>query len=56
MSKKGFRTAMGVLIVVIAALIGMNMTIKEEKGWDVSYVMANAKVDWMQTHHGGPWN
>ena len=50
-----------ILILIMAAgvmeVCGM-FEDKEENVWkpSVSYPMANANINWMQTHHPGPWD
>ena len=56
MSRKTFRISISVIAAVIIALIGMNISLDNEKTWDVCYEMANTKVSWKQTFHPGAWN
>jgi len=56
MSKKTFRISIGIMAVVLSALIGMNISLDNEKTWDVSYEMTNTNVTWLQTFHSGAWN
>lgn len=56
MNKKAFRISIGIMAAVLFALIGMNISLDNEKTWDVSYEMANTHVSWLQTFHGGAWN
>ena len=56
MSKKTFRIFIGIMAVVLSALIGMNISLDNEKTWDVSYEMANTNISWQQTFYPGAWN
>ena len=44
------------LSAVIAALVWLNVSVKQEKTWDVCYPMANAGISWEQTFHSGGWS
>lgn len=54
MSRKAFVISMGVMAVVIALLIGTSVMAERRPAWDVSYEMANARINWRQTFHPHP--
>lgn len=54
MSRKAFGISMGVMSVVIALLIWINVMAEKHPAWDVSYEMANARINWRQTFHPHP--
>lgn len=56
MNRKGFGITVSILAVIIGALIFLNIREDNRKTWDVCYEMANAKISWQQTFHGGPWS
>ena len=56
MRRKTFGITAGILAAVIIALAGANIALDNRKDWDVCYGMANAKISWKQTYHGGAWN
>lgn len=56
MTKKTWIISMIVVVIVLAAEILAGAAAEKEKTWDVCYEMANAKISWQQTWHGGGWN
>lgn len=56
MNKRTFSIFISVIAAGIIALAGMNMALDNEKTWDECYEMANAKISWLQTFHGGAWS
>lgn len=54
MSRKSFGISMGVMAVVMALLIWMNVMAESRPAWDVVYEMPNAQVSWRQTFHPHP--
>lgn len=54
MSRRTFRIFICVIAAVLAVLIGANAAVGNEKTWDVSYQMANAKISWLQTYYPHP--
>lgn len=56
MGKRAFRITISIMAAVLLALIGMNISLDNEKTWDVSYEMTNTNVTWLQTFHRGAWN
>jgi len=56
MGKRAFRITISIMAAVLFALIGMNISLDNEKTWDVCYEMTNTNVTWLQTFHSGAWN
>jgi hypothetical protein len=46
MSRKTFRILFSILAAVIIALIVMNISLDNEKTWDVCYEMANKHIEY----------
>lgn len=56
MTKKTWIISMIAVVIVLAAEILMTAAEERKQTWDVSYGMANAKITWQKTWHGGVWN
>lgn len=56
MNRKTFGISISVIAAAIIALAAMNISLDNEKTWDVSYAMANTHVSWLQTNYPGAWN
>lgn len=56
MTRRGFWTAFTILAAVIITLAGLNLGLKEPETWDESHDIANARISWSQTFHGGTWD
>lgn len=46
MKRKTFGILFGILTAVIIALTVMNISLDNEKTWDVCYEMSNKRIEW----------
>lgn len=53
MKRKDFYIIMAIILAAVIALVWWSFSAADEPAWDVCYPMANAKISWDQTYHGG---
>lgn len=46
---------MAVIMAVIIALAGLEISLGNEKTWDCEHPMANTRISWEQSFHPGAW-
>ena len=50
------RMPMIIALAVLAGMIALNVAVKKPEPAGEAYPMANAKISWGQTFHGGAWS